>query len=119
MPEIEQEITRYAGHPVRVGFTPHLVPMNRGELVTATVDLAEGASVATLHELLAQRYDEAPFVHLLPEGVAPAPRMVRGSHHAVVNAIGRASCSARVSQSVSIWVVPGYFTQKLNPTNPT
>src|SRR3546814_2972954 len=26
MPEIEQEITRYAGHPVRVGFTPHLVP---------------------------------------------------------------------------------------------
>src|SRR3546814_10775627 len=82
MPEIEQEITRYAGHPVRVGFTPHLVPMNRGELVTATVDLAEGASVATLRELLAQRYDEEPFVHLLPEGVAPATRMVRGSNHA-------------------------------------
>src|SRR3546814_10148901 len=75
----------YAGHPVRVGFTPHLVPMNRGELVTATVDLAEGASVATLRELLAQRYDEEPFVHLLPEGVAPATRMVRGSNHAVVN----------------------------------
>ncbi|API59044.1 N-acetyl-gamma-glutamyl-phosphate reductase [Tardibacter chloracetimidivorans] len=85
MPEIEQEITRYAGHPVRVGFTPHLVPMNRGELVTATVDLAEGASLATLRELLAQRYDEEPFVHLLPEGVAPATRMVRGSNHAVVN----------------------------------
>src|SRR3546814_6926096 len=59
--------------------------MNRGELVTATVDLAEGASVATLRELLAQRYDEEPFVHLLPEGVAPATRMVRGSNHAVVN----------------------------------
>src|SRR3546814_8923589 len=85
MPEIEQEITRYAGHPVRVGFTPHLGPMNRGELGTATVDLAEGASVATLRELLAQRYDEEPFVHLLPEGVAPATRMVRGSNHAVVN----------------------------------
>lgn len=85
MPEIEQEITRCAGHPVRVGFTPHLVPMNRGELVTATVDVAEGASVATLRELLAQRYDNEPFVHLLPEGVAPATRMVRGSNHAVVN----------------------------------
>src|SRR3546814_19526986 len=59
--------------------------MNRGELVTATGDLAEGASVATLRELLAQRYDEEPFVHLLPEGVAPATRMVRGPNHAVLN----------------------------------
>src|SRR3546814_14746092 len=59
--------------------------MNRGELVTATVDLAEGASVATLRELLAQRYDEEPFVHLMPDGVAPATRMVRGSNPDVVN----------------------------------
>src|SRR3546814_18735308 len=87
MPEIEQEITRYAGHPVRVGFTPHLVPMNRGELVTATVDLAEGASVATLSALLAKRYDEEPFVQLLPKGVSPAPRVERGAHHSVVKVI--------------------------------
>src|SRR3546814_20792690 len=84
MPEIEQEITRYAGHPVRVGFTQHLVPMNRGELVTATVDLAAGASVATLRELLAQRYEEEPFVHLLPDGVSPATRLARGPHHSLV-----------------------------------
>src|SRR3546814_20143619 len=87
MPEIEQEITRYAGHPVRVGFTPHLLPMNRGELVTATVDLAECASVATLRELLAQRYDEEPFVHLLPEVIAPTTRMERSYNHSVVNVL--------------------------------
>ena len=85
MPEIEQEIGRRAGNAVHVGFTPHLVPMNRGELVTATVDLAPGADVAALRGAFAGRYADAPFVHLLPEGVAPATRMVRGSNHAVLN----------------------------------
>jgi N-acetyl-gamma-glutamyl-phosphate reductase len=85
MPEIEQEIGRRAGKAVHVGFTPHLVPMNRGELVTATVDLADGADVGALRAAFASRYADTPFVHLLPEGVAPATRMVRGSNHAVVN----------------------------------
>lgn len=85
MPEIEQEIGKRAGTTVHVGFTPHLVPMNRGELVTATVDLADAATLADLRAGLARRYADEPFVHLLPEGVAPATRMVRGSNHAVVN----------------------------------
>ena len=85
MPEIEQALSAAAGAAVTTGFTPHLVPMNRGELVTATVDLAGGATVATLRAALADSYADAPFVHALPEGVAPATRMVRGSNHAVVN----------------------------------
>ena len=85
MPEIEQEIGARAGNAVYVGFTPHLVPMNRGELVTASVDLAPGESVAGLRAALGRRYADAPFVHVLPEGVAPATRMVRGSNHAVLN----------------------------------
>ena len=85
MPEIEQEIGKRAGRAVTVGFTPHLVPMNRGELVTASVDLAHGAKAASLRARLADRYANEPFVHLLPEGVAPATRMVRGSNYAVVN----------------------------------
>ena len=85
MPEIEQEIGKRAGRAITIGFTPHLVPMNRGELVTATVDLANGATVASLRARMAEHYADEPFVHLLPEGVAPATRMVRGSNHAVVN----------------------------------
>ncbi len=82
MPEIEQELTRAAGVPVTISFTPHLVPMNRGELVTMIVETA--APVAELRRCLADRYAAEPFVHLLPEGVAPATRMVRGSNHAVL-----------------------------------
>ena len=83
MPEIEQELSARAGRPVVVSFTPHLVPMNRGELVTMVVETA--VPVAELRAELGSRYRNEPFVHLLPEGVAPATRMVRGSNHAVVN----------------------------------
>lgn len=83
MPEIEQELSLRAGAPVVVSFTPHLVPMNRGELVTMIVET--DAALVDLRAALDQRYADAPFVHLLPEGVAPATRMVRGSNHAVVN----------------------------------
>ena len=86
MPEIEQELAKRARQPVTIGFVPHLVPMNRGELETITVELAPGKSAADLRAALAHRYAAEPFVHVLPEGVAPATRMVRGSNHVVVNA---------------------------------
>ncbi|WP_426165177.1 N-acetyl-gamma-glutamyl-phosphate reductase [Sandarakinorhabdus sp. DWP1-3-1] len=85
MPEIEQQLAGVAGMPVTISFTPHLVPMNRGELVTCIVELAAGKAIADLRHVLAEAYAIEPFVHLLPEGVAPATRMVRGSNHAVVN----------------------------------
>lgn len=85
MPEIEQELGKAFGTAVTISFTPHLVPMNRGELETITVELAAGHSAADLRACLASRYADEPFVHLLPAGVAPATRMVRGSNHMVVN----------------------------------
>ncbi len=83
MPEIEQELARAAGTPVTISFTPHLVPMNRGELVTMIVETT--APLADLRACLADRYATEAFVHLLPDGVAPATRMVRGSNHVVLN----------------------------------
>jgi N-acetyl-gamma-glutamyl-phosphate reductase len=85
MPEIEQELGKGFGAPVTISFTPHLLPMNRGELETITVELAEGRTVGDLRQCYAARYAGEPFVHLLPEGVAPATRMVRGSNHMVLN----------------------------------
>lgn len=85
MPEIEQELGARAGRAVTVSFTPHLIPMNRGELETIVVELADGRNPADLRAALQARYADEPFVHLLPEGVAPATRMVRGSNHCVLN----------------------------------
>jgi N-acetyl-gamma-glutamyl-phosphate reductase len=83
MPEMEQELSAAAGVPVTMSFTPHLVPINRGELVTCVVETQQ--PVASLRAILAERYAAEPFVHLLAEGAAPATRMVRGSNHVVIN----------------------------------
>ena len=105
MPEIEQELERVAGMAVTVGFTPHLVPMNRGELVTCTVDLSGSTDVGDLRAALRARYAAEPFVHVLADGVAPSTRMVRGSNHVVVNAFpdrvpGRALVVAAIDNLV-------------------
>ena len=42
-PEMEQEMTALRGEPVRVSFTPHLLPLNRGLFTTASVPLMRPA----------------------------------------------------------------------------
>ncbi len=84
-PEIEQEIGRAAGQPVRVNFTPHLVPMSRGELVTCHVRLDGPGTVDDIRAAISRAYENAPFVHLLAPGEMPATQHVRGSNHCIIN----------------------------------
>jgi len=80
-PEIEQELSRAAGTPVAVNFTPHLMPMNRGLLATIYVRMAPEVTVDDLRATLAERYENEPFVRVLREGLAPSTRDVRGSNY--------------------------------------
>jgi N-acetyl-gamma-glutamyl-phosphate reductase len=73
-PEIEQNLTRAGGSPVRVSFTPTLAPMPRGILATCTARLVDGAAVPdteVLRKVWLDAYADEPFVHLLPEGRWP------------------------------------------------
>lgn len=79
-PEIEQEISKAAGDDVLVNFTPHLIPMSRGELCTSYVRLAGGATADNLRSTLAADYDAEPFVHVAKPGVLPQTQNVRGSN---------------------------------------
>jgi N-acetyl-gamma-glutamyl-phosphate reductase len=83
-PEMEQELSLAAGADVRVNFTPHLIPMNRGELVTCHVRLAADATADDVRRVLGERYETEPFVRVLPEGATPATRNVRGSNMAEI-----------------------------------
>jgi N-acetyl-gamma-glutamyl-phosphate reductase len=80
-PEMEQEIGKAAGREVTINFTPHLIPMSRGELVTCYVRLEGGASADDLRAALQDAYKERPFVHVAPKGVIPATQNVRGSNY--------------------------------------
>lgn len=86
-PEIEQEVAKAAGLDggVFVNFTPHLMPMNRGELCTCYVKMADGVTVDDLRHTYIERFRDEPFVHLTPKDVVPSTRQVRGSNHCFVN----------------------------------
>jgi N-acetyl-gamma-glutamyl-phosphate reductase len=78
--EIDQEIGVAAGSPITVNFTPHLVPMSRGEYCTCYVKLT-GASADDLRAALAKAYRNEPFVQVTEKGVMPQTQNVRGSNY--------------------------------------
>ncbi|MHA7827706.1 MAG: N-acetyl-gamma-glutamyl-phosphate reductase [Roseovarius sp.] len=74
--EFDQEFTALAGREVKVQFTPHLIPANRGILATGYVH----GDAGQVHAALAEAYAGEPFVEVLPLGEAPSTRHVRGSN---------------------------------------
>ena len=85
MPEIEQELSLAADGDVCVSFTPHLVPMNRGELETIYVRTLNGCTAEDLKKALVSAYENEPFVTVLKGNNMPSTRMVRGSNNCVLN----------------------------------
>ncbi len=80
-PEIEQSLSRLAGNDVRISFTPHLLPVNRGILSTCYASFINMISLDMLHDLYDERYAEETFVRVLPKGVLPNIAQVRGSNY--------------------------------------
>jgi N-acetyl-gamma-glutamyl-phosphate reductase len=83
-PEIDQCLADFAGRPVTVSFTPHLVPMSRGIFATIYVRLTAGVSPQELQAKLAEAYASEPFVQVLPLGGLPATQHVRGSNQCMI-----------------------------------
>ena len=79
-PEIEQEIGTAVDREILINFTPHLIPMSRGELCTSYLRLAGSATVAMVRDALKARYADEYFVQVLDEGILPATQNVRGSN---------------------------------------
>ena len=86
-PEIEQEIGVAAGTAVTVNFTPHLIPMARGELCTSYVKIADGATPDDLRGALEKAYANEPFVRVAKKGVLPQTQNVRGSNYVQIGVI--------------------------------
>jgi N-acetyl-gamma-glutamyl-phosphate reductase len=64
VPEIEQTVARYAGGCGAISFTPVLVPIRRGILVSAALRLRPGATAADLAAALEAAYRDEPFVRV-------------------------------------------------------
>jgi N-acetyl-gamma-glutamyl-phosphate reductase len=85
--EIEQELGALAGTPMRVAFTPHLVPLNRGLFTTASVPLTSAVATARLLDVYREFYAGEPFVRVLDEGERPTTRAVVGSNYCDVTVV--------------------------------
>ncbi|MFM7336566.1 MAG: N-acetyl-gamma-glutamyl-phosphate reductase [Tabrizicola sp.] len=82
--EFDQEFSKVAGRPVRVQFTPHLLPMNRG--ILATVYVKGDAKI--VHQTLEKAYENEPFLQVLPFGSLPSTRDIAGSNFCHLGVIG-------------------------------
>ena len=79
-PEIHAQLTQLAKQKIDFIFTPHLVPMIRGMLSTIYVKLSEAGLQANIHAVFEARYQAEQFIDVLPPGVMPETRSVRGSN---------------------------------------
>ncbi len=79
-PEMEQELSLAAGQPVRLTFTPHLLPMDRGILSTIYARPVAGVDEQAVRECWQAAYGREPFIRPLGKGLLPATKEVRGSN---------------------------------------
>ena len=85
-PEIEEQLGYACGRDdLKLIFTPHLVPMNRGILVTAYANLAKDVTYEDVKAAYDKYYDKEYFVRVLPKDVCPETRWVEGSNFVDVN----------------------------------
>lgn len=84
-PEIEDQLSYAAGEDVLINFTPHLVPMDRGILVTAYASLKKEVTYEEVKAVYDKYYSEERFVRVLDKDVCPQTRWVKGSNYVDVN----------------------------------
>ncbi len=79
-PEMDQELSLAAGGPVSITFVPHLMPMVRGILATCYATAKAKVTARDLESAYRKRYAKEPFIRLLPPGLLPSTKDVRGSN---------------------------------------
>jgi N-acetyl-gamma-glutamyl-phosphate reductase len=82
--EFDQEFSLLAGRPIKVQFTPHLIPANRGILATVYVK----GDPHAIHDAMVAAYKDEPFIMVLPFGETPSTRHTRGSNFCHIGVSG-------------------------------
>ena len=84
-PEIEEQLSYASGEEVLLNFTPHLVPMNRGILITAYASLKKDVTYEEIKAVYDKYYAKEKFVRVLEKDVCPQTKWVEGSNYVDVN----------------------------------
>jgi len=79
-PEIEQELSFLSNSKIKLIFTPHLIPMDRGILSTIYVRIKKNVTLSGIQKLYHQFYRNEPFVRVLKNGRYPSTKAVKGTN---------------------------------------
>ncbi len=79
-PEIEQELSSIAGRDIKVNFTPHLLPLDRGILTTIYAGLMRDMDTEKVLGIYRNAYKKEPFIRVLDVGRFPDLKDVRGTN---------------------------------------
>ena len=85
--EIEQELSLLAGEDIKLSFTPHLIPMQRGILATCYADLTKPMTTEEAVELYKKFYKDEKFVRIYDAGTLPEVKHVTGSNYAAIGIV--------------------------------
>jgi len=84
-PEIEEQLSYAAGADLKINFTPHLVPMNRGILTTSYASLNKETTYDEIKSVYDKYYEEEVFTRVLDKDVFPQTKWVSGSNYVDIN----------------------------------
>lgn len=79
-PEIEQELSAMSKKEMKIIFTPHLIPMDRGMLSTIYLKLKKKTGLPEIQKMYRDFYKDEPFVRVLKNGVLPTTKAVKGTN---------------------------------------
>ena len=84
-PEIEEQLNDLTDNNFNLVFTPHLIPMNRGILATSYAELSKKLNYDDIKGIYEKYYKKEHFIRLLPEGIFPETKWVKGSNYVDIN----------------------------------
>ncbi len=87
-PEIEQSLSYAVGHPMKVLFVPHLLPVNRGIEETIYAKLKDGVTIDEVREAYVKFYENEQFVRIEAKGTSAQIRNVTRSNYCDISVHG-------------------------------
>jgi N-acetyl-gamma-glutamyl-phosphate reductase len=116
LPEIKQTLSRLAKHDIGLTFVPHLLPMIRGIEASLYATITSDSAV-DLQQLYTERYANEPFVDVLPEGMMPETRSVKGANNCRISVFRPQQGDTIVVSSVIDNLVKGAAGQAIQNMN--
>lgn len=83
--EIKKGIEYFTGKNVNLTFTPHIVPMQRGMLITAYTRLKDRYDYQLIKDIYLKYYSSSPFIRMLDRGIYVETKWIRNSNMCHIN----------------------------------